>query len=119
KSDEARIRLKIRGSRRRVQEVEAVIDTGFTSSLTLPSAVIADLGLRWQSTDRFAVADGNECLLDVYVAKVEWGDRVRSVLVTEVENEPLVGMRMLRGHELNIAVRSRGKVTIKPLGKKV
>ena len=35
-SDEARIRLKVKGLRGREQEVEAVIDTGYTASLTLP-----------------------------------------------------------------------------------
>ena len=36
KSDEGRIRLKVKGLRGREQEVEAVIDTGYTASLTLP-----------------------------------------------------------------------------------
>jgi hypothetical protein len=44
-SDEGRIRLKVKGLRRREQEVEAVIDTGYTVSLTLPPAVVAALGL--------------------------------------------------------------------------
>ena len=37
KSDEGRIRLKVKGLRAREQEVEAVLDTGYTASLTLPS----------------------------------------------------------------------------------
>ena len=47
KSDEARVRLTVKGQRGRVQEVEAVIDSGFTGALTLPPALIATLGLRW------------------------------------------------------------------------
>ena len=35
-SDEGRIRLKVKGLRGWEQEVEAVIDTGYTASLTLP-----------------------------------------------------------------------------------
>jgi hypothetical protein len=38
KSDEGRIRLKVKGLRGRQQEVKAVIDTGYTASLTLPAA---------------------------------------------------------------------------------
>jgi uncharacterized protein DUF6429 len=60
KSDEGRIRLKVKGLRGREQEVEAVIDTGYTASLTLPNAVVAALGLRWRSMDRFTLADGME-----------------------------------------------------------
>jgi predicted aspartyl protease len=69
KSNEGRIRLKVKGLRGREQEVEAVIDTGYTASLTLPSAVVAALGLRWRSMDRFTLADGSECIFDVYEAR--------------------------------------------------
>ncbi len=36
KSDEGRIRLRIKGSNGLEREVEAVIDTGYTATLTLP-----------------------------------------------------------------------------------
>jgi len=115
KSDEGRIRLKVKGLRGRRQEVEAVIDTGYTASLTLPPAIVAALGLRWRSMDRFTLADGSECLFDVYVAKVDWDGKVSTILVDEADADPLVGMRLLRGHELKMQVRARGKVTIKRL----
>ena len=37
--------LTVRGSAGSAQEVEAVIDTGFSGFLTLPSALVAALGL--------------------------------------------------------------------------
>jgi clan AA aspartic protease len=117
RSDEARIRLKVRGLRGREQEIEAAIDTGYTASLTLPPAIIAALGLRWRSADRFTLADGTECLIDIYVSKVEWDGKVRTILAAAVDSDPLVGMRLLRGHELKMQVRARGKVTIKRLGR--
>jgi clan AA aspartic protease len=115
KSDEAFIRLKVMSSRGRGQEVEAVIDTGFTASLSLPPALVAALGLRWQSFDRGILADGSECLFDVYEAKVVWDGKERRVLVDEADTDPLVGMALLRGYELKMQVRSRGKVTVKRL----
>ncbi len=115
KSDEGRIRLNVKGLRGQEQEVEAVIDTGYTASLMLPPAVVASLGLRWQSIDSFTLADGSECIFDVYVAKVTWDGKVRTILVDEADSDPLVGMRLLRGHELKMQVRARGKVTIKRL----
>jgi clan AA aspartic protease len=115
KSDEGRIRLTVKGFRGREQEVEAVIDTGYTASLTLPPAVVAALGLRWLSVDRFTLADGSECIFDTYEARVVWDGKVRSILVDEADADPLVGMRLLRGYELKMQVRSRGKVTIKRL----
>jgi clan AA aspartic protease len=114
-SDEGRIRLKVRGARGREREVEAVVDTGYTASLTLPPALIATLGLRWQSLGRGSLADGSQCLFDVYAAEVVWDGKVRRTLVAEADAVPLVGMRLLKGYELKMQVRSRGKVTIKRL----
>lgn len=113
RSDEARVRLTVKGRRGREQEVEAVIDSGFTGALTLPPTLIASLGLRWRSVDRATLADGSTCVFQVYVGKLLWDGKVRPVLVAEANADPLVGMRLLRGHELKIQVRAHGKVTIK------
>lgn len=118
-SAKGRIRLTVRGLGGREQEVEAVIDTGYTASLTLPPAVVAALGLQWWGTDRFTLADGSRCLFDVYVARVEWDGKVRTILVDEMVGDARIGMRLLRGHELRMQVRPRGKVSIKRLPPKV
>jgi clan AA aspartic protease len=115
KADEARIRLSVRGPRGREQQVEAVVDSGYTGALTLPPALITLLGLRWQSIQRATLADGSTCVFQVYVGKVIWDGKVRKILVDEANADPLVGMRLLRGHELKIQARYRGKVTIKRL----
>jgi len=114
-SDEARIRLKVTGPRRQEREVEAVIDTGYTASLTLPPSLVAALDLSWQSVDRGTLADGSECLVDVFEAEVVWDGQPRRILVDEADTDPLVGMALLRGYELTMQVCSRGQVTIKRL----
>ncbi|HEV3238586.1 MAG TPA: hypothetical protein VGZ25_16485 [Gemmataceae bacterium] len=81
----------------------------------MPLAVIATLGLHWRSVDRATLADGSTCVFQVYVGKLVWDGKVRTVLVDEAGAAPLVGMRLLRGHELKMQVRARGKVTIKRL----
>jgi len=111
-SDEARVKLQVIGIRGQRQEVEAVIDTGYTASLTLPPTLIAALGLRWQSVDRGTLADGSECLFDVYEGKMVWDGQVRDVLVDEADTDPLIGMSLLNGYELKMQVPARGKVTI-------
>lgn len=113
KSDEARIRLKVIGPQGQEQEITAVVDTGFTGSLTLPSVLVKALELRWRSVDRAKLADGSTCDFHTYNGKVLWDGKVRSILVNEAETDPLVGMTLLRGCELKMHVRSRGKVTIK------
>jgi len=114
-SDEARVRLNVKGKRGRERVVEAVIDSGYTGALTLPPGLIAMLELRWQSVDRATLADGSTCVFQVYVGKLDWDCKVRTILVDEADAMPLVGMRLLRGHELKMQVRSRGKVTIRRL----
>jgi len=112
---EALIRLTVRGFRGRQQEIEAVVDSGYTGWLTLPSAIIAALNLRWRSVGRGILADGSVSAFDVYQAKVVWDGRVRSVFADEFDSTPLVGMALLRGYEYKMPVRARGKVTIKRL----
>ncbi len=112
---EARISLNVLGPQEREQTVEAVIDTGYTASLSLSPAQIAALALRWQGFGRGTLADGSECLFDVYEAKVVWDGQVRRLLVDEADADPLVGMALLSGYELKIEVHSQGKVEITPL----
>jgi clan AA aspartic protease len=112
---EGRIRLKVRGTGKKEQEITAVIDTGYTAALSLPPTLVASLGLRWKSFGRGILADGSECLFDVYVVEVLWDGRERRCLVDEADTDPLVGMALLSGYELNMQVRWRGKVTIKRL----
>lgn len=109
---EGRIRLKVLGPRSQEEEIEAVIDTGYTAGLSLPPGLIASPGLPWKSFGRGVLADGSECLFDVYVGHVLWDGQQRRVLVDEADTDPLVGMAILTGYELNMEVRSRGKVSI-------
>jgi clan AA aspartic protease len=109
------IRLTIHGLRGRQQEIEAVVDSGYTGWLTLSSSVIQALDLRWQTFGRGTLADGSVSHFDVYRAKVSWDARVRSAFVDEFDATPLEGMRLLAGFEFRMQVRERGRVTIKRL----
>jgi clan AA aspartic protease len=100
------IRLMIRGSRGSQQEIEAVVDTGYTGWLTLPPNIIAALNLRWQSFGRGLLADGSVRAFDVYEAKVVWDGRLRRVFVDEFDATCLVGMALLRGYEYKMQVRA-------------
>jgi predicted aspartyl protease len=51
--------LRVRGPAGAAQDVDAVIDTGFSASLTLPAATVAALGLTRQSGSRAVLADGS------------------------------------------------------------
>lgn len=112
---EAVVRLRIRGPDGSELDVDSIIDSGFSASLTLPAATVAALGLLHQSCGRAALADGSAAQFDIYAAEVEWDGDWRPVLVSAVGNESLAGMRLLAGHDLRIAVVPGGAVEINPL----
>ncbi len=112
---EAIVHLRLRGPGGVESEVRAIVDSGFTSSLTLPMEMIASLDLARQSGGIAVLADGAVRKFDLYAAEVEWGGTWRAVLVSAVGNESLLGMRLLAGHELTILVVPGGLVEIVPL----
>ncbi len=117
--DEGHIQLRVKGPRGSEEEVRAIIDTGYSGTLTLPPALINALGLRWRTRDDAILADGSVCTFDVYAATVVWDGKIRQILVDEADADSLVGMRLLKGYELKMQVRTRGKVTIKRLRKRI
>jgi clan AA aspartic protease len=109
------IRLPVRNAAGKEQEVEAVLDTGFSGSLTLPPAVIANLGLLWISRESGGLADGTVVQFDLYVATVVWDGVVRPILVQAIGTTPLLGMELLIGYDLRIRVAVGGLVEIEAI----
>ena len=112
---EATIPLRVRGAGRRTRLVQAVIDTGFDGSLTLPPAIVMALGLPRRGRERGVLADGSVALFHVYDATVVWDGRRRPVLVAVAGGAPLVGTALLAGHELTVDFAAGGSVRIGPL----
>ena len=112
---EAVMRLRVRGPGGAELEVDAIVDTGYSGSLTLPTGVVTSLALARQSGGSAVMADGSLRAFDVYAADVIWDGSARPVLVATVGNEALLGMRLLAGHELRIEAEPGGVVEIRPL----
>lgn len=112
---EATVSVGVRGPDGGSRLVEAVIDTGFSDYLTLPSAHVTELGLRYRTRSIARLADGAEVDFDVYYAELIWNGRLVSALVDEAETTPLVGMALLEGHELRIEAQTGGRVLIDAL----
>ncbi|HAC62544.1 MAG TPA: clan AA aspartic protease [Cyanothece sp. UBA12306] len=112
---EAIIQFAVLGENNQRQGIKAVIDTGYTGFLTLPSAIITKLGLTWYMQEEGILGNGSLCLFNVFEATVIWDGHLKSIEVNESETDPLVGMGLLEGYELNIQGFVGGLVTIKPL----
>ncbi len=112
---EAIIQLAVLGENNQRQSIKAVIDTGYTGFLTLPSAIIDKLGLTWFMQEEGTLGDGSMCMFNVFEASIIWDGQVRPIEINESEADPLIGMGLLEGYELNIQGLAGGEVTIKAL----
>ncbi|KAM3108627.1 clan AA aspartic protease [Phormidesmis sp. 146-33] len=112
---EAIVQLAVLGKDQQRQGIRAVIDTGYTGFLTLPSIVITTLGMTWYMQQEGVLGDGSLCMFNVYEASVIWDGQVRTIEINESETEPLVGMGLLEGYELKIQSIAGGLVTITAL----
>src|SRR5215211_7071894 len=88
---EAIVSLRVRGSAGVELVVDAVIDTGSTGLLTLPPATVAALGLTFRAPKQVILADGSLRFVNTFDAEVDWDGAWRTVLVTEVDGDPLIG----------------------------
>jgi clan AA aspartic protease len=112
---EAIIQFAVLGENNQKQGIKDIIDTGYTGFLTLPSAIITTLGLTWYMQEEGILGDGSLCMFNVFEASVIWDGQIKSIEINESETEPLVGMGLLEGYELNIQGVVGGLVTIKAL----
>ena len=111
-SREATISLVVTNENRQTKLITAVIDTGYTGFLSLPSEIISELNLSWTGIDRGTLGDGSEVTFEVYAAKIIWDGEYRDIPINEAETDPLVGMSLLYGYDLHIQAVEGGSVTI-------
>ncbi|MDE2766651.1 MAG: clan AA aspartic protease [Chloroflexota bacterium] len=106
------VTLGIQGPTGQASVIEAVIDTGFTGFLTVTPALVSELGLRYLTRGWASLADGSEVPFDVYDVTVLWDGRPVRVEADAADTTPLVGMRLLDRHNLNMDVENGGRVII-------
>lgn len=95
--------------------VDAVIDTGFTSFLSLPLSIITELDLTWHYRDFGTLGDGSEVVFELYKASVIWDGQNKIIDVVASDADPLVGMGLLYGFKLQIEAVESGRVTIEAM----
>ncbi len=106
------ISLSVQGPSGQAREIEAVVDTGFNGFLTLPPALVTELGLTFQSEGWATLANGSEETFGVYGVTALWDGQPRYVDADAVGPTPLAGMSLLDRHNLNIDVENGGRVVI-------
>ena len=109
------IHLTVRGPHGAAREIEAWVDTGFDGALVLPQNVIDELGLTPALTTTLQLADGSEVEFGTYEGHVVWGGIEHRVQVMTTQGFVLVGLTLMREHQLNVTFTDGGTVTIEPL----
>ena len=109
---EAVVVLTLQGSAGQVRDIEAVVDTGYSGFLTLPTVVVADLGLPFAYVGQAFLANDDEVSFDVHDVTVLWDGQPRPIKADATGSTPLMGMLLLDNHNLNLEVVDGGRVVI-------
>jgi len=109
---QAIVRIAVFDTNGAEQEFDAIVDTGFNGSLTLPTILIHSLGLVWRNRGTAIVGDGSVQSCDIYSAVVHWDTQPRNILVEAVDTDPLIGMGLMHQYELTIQAVDGGSVTL-------
>ena len=112
---EALVSLSLHGSQGEEHAVEAVIDTGYNGFLTLPPDLIELLAFPYLRSSRAILGDGSTIEFDIHEATLMWNGRLQRIPVDAADVNPLLGMGLLYGHELNIEVVEGGNALIRAL----
>ncbi len=115
---EANIVLNVLDNNDESIPIACIVDTGATGEMTLPQWIIDRLNLPLaEDPDNIGVtlADGSSSPGRLYLARVLWHDRIREVEVVNVGTDPLIGMGLLCGSNINLDAVPGGLVTITEL----
>ncbi len=97
------------------QTIDFTLHTGFDGFLTLPDPMVAVLQPAEDRLVAVTLADGRIIDVRVYAARIAWDGAMRDVEVLATGGRPLLGTRMLAGHELVARFVVGGNVTVRPL----
>ena len=112
---EAIVQFVVIGKNQQRKSIKAIIDTGYSGSLILPSEMIEELDLICYATQEGVLGNGSVHQFNVHEASVIWDGKVQSIEINSAEAGPLVGMGLLEGYEVRIEAVRGGDVTIQSL----
>jgi len=110
---EAVVIVSLRGPEGRTREVNAVIDTGYSGSLTLPPRLVTELALPYVFSSKAILADDTEVGFRLHRVTAHRGGKLRHSEADAVGSTPLVGMALLDSHSLYVEVEDGGRVVIR------
>lgn len=92
--------------------MEAVVDTGFTGTLTLPEPIVSDLGLNRQADQEITLADGSKQSRRTCRAELLWHGQPITLRAYMMGDQPMIGTALLSPCRLAIDLWLGGSVII-------
>ncbi|MFO0843014.1 MAG: hypothetical protein U0797_11565 [Gemmataceae bacterium] len=83
--------------------------------LTLPSTAISALGLPWHSNILGVLADGTVESFPQHAATLVWDGVAQFIFAQALDSIPLIGMKLLTGHDLRARIEDGGRVEIEAI----
>ena len=114
-ASEAVVPVVLIDSRGQSWEIDCVVDTAFIGDVTLPPEAVETMDLQYLETAPANIAGRNVIDCHRFEAHVLWDGVPRKIEIVELDDEPLLGMRLLKDHRLTIDVVDGGNVLIAPL----
>ncbi|MBC7806668.1 MAG: clan AA aspartic protease [Akkermansiaceae bacterium] len=110
---EAAVELTVFGTGLRKRQVIALVDTGFNDFLVLPRDVVDYLPLPKTTGENFiTLADGSEITDSYRLGEILWDGQKRKVLILALDGNPLLGMALMEGCDLNVSANAGGAVRL-------
>jgi len=112
---EAILPLELMKSDGGIEQIEAVVDTGFTGDLTLPPSLVRELGLEEVSTNEITLADGSTTEVPVFAAPINWFGTRKVFYAIQTDSTPLIGMRLMHSCRPAIDMIAEGSVSLQQI----
>lgn len=97
------------------QQIEALIDTGFTGELLLPLSIAVPLGLTLAAVGSYKLADGSTSRQMLFSASVAWGSSKKLATVNVVDtDDALMGGGFLHGYLLVVDFEKKTLIIKEP-----
>jgi clan AA aspartic protease len=95
--------------------INAVVDTGFTGDVSLPTSTIRRLSLRPLGQRLFTLANGELSVMNAYSGRVLWHERPHDVVVIQSEDAAMIGINLIWGSRVTLEARTDGNVSIEEI----
>lgn len=97
------------------KSIDALLDSGFTGAISLPSEIVDELQLDWSGEHSVTLADASEVSVDLYEGFVSFAGVQHRCAVLATGDMPTIGMRLLEGSRVSFEAVAGGDVEIEPL----